>query len=141
MARETVMQRVTNALEGIVIGKSRRNSDALLFEIRKWQEAKSLSERRLKEAWALAEAEGLVKSDDELRELEKGSIHIVTEAGRFSVTAQVGEGMSLIDPEALQATLVTRFKVTPVRAANAIAASMKTTKARLTKRVLEAGEG
>jgi len=140
VAKETVTQRVTKALTEIVMtSKPRRNSEGMLFEIRKWQEAKALADRKLKAAWEAAEAEGLVSSDDELRKLAVGSAHIVAESGRFSATAQVAEGGEYLDPERLAHFIARRFKVSSERAARVVKDAKVRTKSRLTKRVLEAG--
>ena len=140
MAKLTVSERVRIALDEITMtGKSRRNSEAMLFEIRKWQEAKAYADKQLKAAWATAQAEGVVDDDDKMRELGEGQ-HIVNEAGKFSVTAKVTSGGSTFKPETAVAKMVSRFKVTAERAERLIEDSKEENTARLEKRVLEAGQ-
>lgn len=132
---------VTTVLEAIMPPRGRRNAEALLFNVCKYQEAKSYADKKLKAAWAALVLEGIVAEDDKLRqEHEPGGPYIVAEDGKFSVTLKVSSGGSSIDPEALTAIMVRRFKVTPERAMKAILDSRKDHANKLEKRVLEAGQ-
>jgi hypothetical protein len=132
----TVIEQLTKAFASVQYTAKRKTNSGVLFDIRKWQEAKSMAEKNLKQAWADAQAEGLVTTDDDMRALGEGT-HVVTESGPFSVTAKVSTARSSIDADLLLSAIVSHFKCTPLVALNVIERGKKEGKPALEKRVLE----
>lgn len=134
----TINESVTSILEALSPKKGARNTEAVLFEICKWQEAKSIADRNLKTAWAKAQEEdGLIPDDEKLRKKKLGT-HIVTEGGKFSVTAKLSAGDNRLDPEKLAAKMARKFKVPLADCVKLIEASRTQGNPKLEKRVLEA---
>lgn len=135
-----VRESIEAALATVTPRKGARNSEAVLFEICKWQEVKAIAEAALKNAWQAAQGEdGFIQEDDKLRLKKPASNpYIVAEGGKFSATVKVSEGAAYLDQQRLSVFMARRFKVTEDRAMKCIEAAKVKTKSRLEKRVLEA---
>lgn len=135
--RPTVTERVREALDGIVPSRGQANS-ALLFNVRKWQEAKVYAEAELKKAWKIVQKPiGSTETDDEMRARGTGE-HIVSEAGQFSVTAKVASASRTLSIDALVIYMNREHDIPPGDMLRIIEECKVEGTASLSKRVLEA---
>lgn len=89
----------------------KNNKGGWLFEIFLWQTIGKHADQALKDAWAAAQREGVVPSDDELRELDQREDHIVAETDFFSVLAKVSAPRGKFDKEKFFDECAKTFKV------------------------------
>ena len=130
-----VADRVKTAMDDIQ--PPRGANYKVLFEIAKWLAVKNLGETNLKAAWKAAQTtEGVIPSDDALRELGEGT-HVVLEQGRFSATAKVTAPRKTPDMEALGLYLSRNHGISIADYNAAVEACKKEGTAPLEKRVLE----
>lgn len=136
----TISEIIQANIESIALRASKSNGAGMLFELHKWQEAKSIAERRLKEAWTAAQSGefSFIADDDKLRKKKLGT-HVVSEGGKFSVVVKVSAGDTRFDPAKFKMLARRRFKLTDEQVTKLIEDSKVQGKPKIEKRVLEGG--
>lgn len=136
LIKETVAANLDKLARDIPAPRKSNEAKALQ-DILIWQEISAIADKRLKTAWAEAQAEGIVPEDAAMREHGEGE-HIIKEAGNFSCIAKVAAPGKQLNKDALIAAMVKKFKITETRAALMLLECSDDRTAALTKRVLEA---
>jgi hypothetical protein len=113
------------------------NAGSFLYDIWFFQEMEAFACDRLKIAWKVAQDQGIIPEDDDLR--KKQGETIVVDSDRFSCVATVASPAERFDKEVFIDNLVATFPKLKRADVEAVAErSKKKNKAQLTKRVIEA---
>lgn len=137
--KEQISAYATEGLDpksGIKNPDRKHNGGTRLYDIYFWQELSALADARLKEAWASAAEQGLVKSDDHYRNAGPGE-SIAAESPSFSVLMKVSSPRKTLDKEALLDTLSKKLRIARPAVEDLLEQHMKEGKASLSKKVLE----
>lgn len=112
------------------------NQGPILGRIYFWQETQKRAKSELEAAWKAAKDEGVVDSDEKLREAQ-GEEKILIESDQFTLMAKVDKPRSTFSRDKFIESVAKKYKIDPAKL-NAIAAACTTDGlAPLSKRVIE----
>jgi DNA repair exonuclease SbcCD nuclease subunit len=112
------------------------NLNPALAEIYFWQEVEAHAKAKLKASWETAVREGMVPSDDKLRESEGESI--VAESENFSVVTTVKKSSQRFDKDIFIGAVARKFRIDRAKLEKLAGITTKDSAPALTKRILEA---
>lgn len=121
---------------GSPINPDRSNSGKILWSIYCWQVICELAERSYKSTWASAVESGLIKKDEDLRQLSPGQ-HLVTESNKFSVLVKISEPRRNFDRAKFLVEAAKKFKIDKAKLEALVETCMIPGNPSLTKDVVE----
>lgn len=115
------------------------NNGTYLYRIWFWQTINGIAKKELEKAWKEAQDNGVVPTDDVLRDkYEGGDETIVADSDCFSCSIKVAEAGQRFDLETFLENISRKFKIPMPKLVAISADSKKPVTAALTKKVLEA---
>jgi hypothetical protein len=145
MNRLKVKERLITDLALLVDPKSKtinpdakENAGPMLYSIFAWQEIERYAKERVKRAWEGAQSkDGIIPSDEELRELPTKEERIVAETNSFSCLVKIGEPQNRFDKDLFLDEVARRYKIKREKLEEIAEGCVKPTNASITKRVIE----
>lgn len=133
----SALEDLRNPKRGVCRPAKGDNRDPILADIFIAQEAKAWADKRLKKAWAAAQAEGVVPDDRDLREFGKGE-HIVCDSSQFSCIVAVQSPRDNFNKELFIEAVSEKFKINASKLKGLADCCVSKSAAPLSKKILEA---
>lgn len=112
------------------------NKGPLLGKIYIWQEAEKYAKDQLKAAWKAALDEGIIDTDDKLRE-DEGEERIVMESDQFTAMVKVGTPAKPFSKEKFIEAVAKKYKIDAAKLEALATGCTKDSAAPLSKRIVE----